>query len=38
MTIQRIKSGLEIFFRDGCIGLDKIKTNTQERIINYPLK
>ena len=33
MTIQRIKSGL-FPLRGGCIGLDRIKTNNQERIIN----
>ena len=33
MTIQRIKSGLFIF-EGGCTGLDRIKTDNQERIIN----
>ena len=33
MTIPRIKSG-PFFFGGGCIGLDRIKTNNQERIIN----
>ena len=32
MTIQRIKSGP--FFGGGCVGLDRIKTNNQEQIIN----
>ena len=36
MTIQRSKSGL--YFGDGCFGLDGIKTNNQERIINNPSK
>ena len=33
MTIQRIKSGLFIS-GGGWVGLDRIKTNYQERIIN----
>ena len=33
MTFQRVKSGLFIF-GVGCIGLDSIKTNNQEQIIN----
>ena len=33
MTYQRIKSGL-FFLAGGCMGLDRIKTNNQERIIN----
>ena len=33
MTVQRIKSGL-FLFGGGCTGLDRIKTNNQELIIN----
>ena len=36
MTVQRIKSGGLFIFGGGCIGLDRIKTNNQERIINNP--
>ena len=37
MTIQRIKSSL-FLFGSGCTGLDGIKTNNQDRIINNPSK
>ena len=37
MTIQRIKPGLFVF-GGGCIGLDRIKTNNKEQIINNPLR
>ena len=33
MIIQRIKSGL-FLFGDGCIRVDRIRTNNQEWIIN----
>ena len=35
MTIQRIRSGL-FLFGDGCIRVDSMRTNNQERIINNP--
>ena len=37
MTIQKIKSGL-FFFGGGCVGMDRMKTNNQEPIINNPSK
>ena len=37
MTIQIIKSGLFVF-GGGIVGLDRIKTNNQEKIINNPSK
>ena len=37
MAILRIKSGL-FFFGSECIGLQRMKTNNQERIINNPSK
>ena len=37
MAIQRIRSGL-FHFGDGCIRVDRIRTNNQERIINNASK
>ena len=37
MTIQGIRSGLFVF-GDGCIRVDRLRTNNQELIINNPSK